>query len=186
MDVTSHCSGSDITESVANKNPIQSECISSQPTANGTLPHHNTGETGSFLNNNNITTSSTFCVLIWFLWHHHYDTRDWWHHINSFWPENSKTVSDVTTGFHIGIHIPSEPEEDAARRLPVSGRLSESVFYPELRLIGQTSSRLQHDPTTSPHSVFSSVTLNPNTNISWSQSGEETLTLRLVCTDVYL
>ncbi|XP_070766972.1 myoD family inhibitor domain-containing protein isoform X2 [Enoplosus armatus] len=43
MDVTSHCSGSDVTESEANKNPIQSECISSQPTANGTLPCHNAG-----------------------------------------------------------------------------------------------------------------------------------------------
>ncbi|XP_074501020.1 uncharacterized protein LOC141773169 isoform X1 [Sebastes fasciatus] len=42
MDVTSHYSGSDITESGANKNAIQSECISSQPTANGTLPHPNT------------------------------------------------------------------------------------------------------------------------------------------------
>ncbi|XP_028438448.1 myoD family inhibitor domain-containing protein [Perca flavescens] len=41
MDVTSHCTGSDITESGANKNPVRSECISSQPTANGTLPHHN-------------------------------------------------------------------------------------------------------------------------------------------------
>ncbi|XP_038578633.1 myoD family inhibitor [Micropterus salmoides] len=44
MDVTSHCSGSDITESGANKIPIQSECISSQPTANGKLPHHNAEE----------------------------------------------------------------------------------------------------------------------------------------------
>ncbi|XP_056240722.1 myoD family inhibitor [Seriola aureovittata] len=42
MDVTSHCS--DITESGANKNPNQSECISSQPMANGTLPHHSTDE----------------------------------------------------------------------------------------------------------------------------------------------
>lgn len=42
MDVTSHRRGSDITEGGANKNAVQSECISSQPTANGTLPHHNT------------------------------------------------------------------------------------------------------------------------------------------------
>ncbi|XP_049438088.1 myoD family inhibitor [Epinephelus fuscoguttatus] len=42
MDVTSHCTGSEITEGGANKNPVQSECISSQPTANGTLPHLNT------------------------------------------------------------------------------------------------------------------------------------------------
>ncbi|XP_051282736.1 myoD family inhibitor isoform X2 [Dicentrarchus labrax] len=44
MDVTSHCSGSDITEGGAHKKQIQSECVSSQPTANGTLPHHNSGE----------------------------------------------------------------------------------------------------------------------------------------------
>ncbi|XP_027131406.1 myoD family inhibitor isoform X2 [Larimichthys crocea] len=44
MDVTSHCSSSDITEDRANKKQIQSECISSQPTANGTLPHHTTEE----------------------------------------------------------------------------------------------------------------------------------------------
>ncbi|XP_071314777.1 myoD family inhibitor isoform X1 [Trachinotus anak] len=44
MDVTSHCNSSDITESVANKNPNQSECISSQPTANGTFLYHNTDE----------------------------------------------------------------------------------------------------------------------------------------------
>ncbi|XP_044065932.1 uncharacterized protein zgc:113363 isoform X2 [Siniperca chuatsi] len=44
MDVTSHYSGSDITESGANNITIQSECISSQPTANGMLPHHNTEE----------------------------------------------------------------------------------------------------------------------------------------------
>ncbi|KAM9351270.1 myoD family inhibitor isoform 2-T3 [Symphorus nematophorus] len=43
MDVTSYCSGSDITEGGANKKQVQSECISSQPTANGTLPHHSTG-----------------------------------------------------------------------------------------------------------------------------------------------
>ncbi|KAK1898757.1 MyoD family inhibitor domain containing protein [Dissostichus eleginoides] len=42
MDVTSLRRGSDITEGGANKNAVQSECISSQPTANGTLPHHNT------------------------------------------------------------------------------------------------------------------------------------------------
>uniref|UniRef100_UPI0037E89D5F myoD family inhibitor n=1 Tax=Semicossyphus pulcher TaxID=241346 RepID=UPI0037E89D5F len=42
MDVTSHCNSSDIIEGGANKN--QSECISSQPTANGTLPHHNSEE----------------------------------------------------------------------------------------------------------------------------------------------
>ncbi|XP_018542994.1 myoD family inhibitor domain-containing protein isoform X2 [Lates calcarifer] len=44
MEVTSHCNGSDITESRANKNPNQSDCLSSQPTANGTLPQHNTEE----------------------------------------------------------------------------------------------------------------------------------------------
>ncbi|KAI3357938.1 hypothetical protein L3Q82_016324 [Scortum barcoo] len=44
MDVTSHCSGSNIRESAADKNPVESECISSQPTANGELPHHNTAE----------------------------------------------------------------------------------------------------------------------------------------------
>ncbi|KAM9351268.1 uncharacterized protein ABDE67_008542 isoform 1-T2 [Symphorus nematophorus] len=44
MDVTSYCSGSDITEGGANKKQVQSECISSQPTANGTLPHHSTDE----------------------------------------------------------------------------------------------------------------------------------------------
>lgn len=44
MDVTSHRSGSDITEGGANKNPLQSQCISSQPTANGTLPHHSPEE----------------------------------------------------------------------------------------------------------------------------------------------
>ncbi|KAK5924256.1 hypothetical protein CgunFtcFv8_001146 [Champsocephalus gunnari] len=43
MDVTSHRRGSDTTEGGANKNAVQSECISSQPTANGTLPHPNTG-----------------------------------------------------------------------------------------------------------------------------------------------
>ncbi|GAA6216024.1 myoD family inhibitor domain-containing protein-like [Lates japonicus] len=44
MEVTSHCNGSDITESRANKNPNQSDCLSSQPTANGTLTQHNTEE----------------------------------------------------------------------------------------------------------------------------------------------
>lgn len=43
MDVTSQHRSSDITEGGANKNAVQSECISSQPTANGTLPHPNTG-----------------------------------------------------------------------------------------------------------------------------------------------
>ncbi|XP_044206512.1 myoD family inhibitor [Thunnus albacares] len=38
MDVTSH------SESGANNSSKQSECISSQPTANGILPHHNTEE----------------------------------------------------------------------------------------------------------------------------------------------
>ncbi|XP_070696174.1 myoD family inhibitor [Pempheris klunzingeri] len=42
--VTSHASGSDITESRANKNTVQSECVSRQPTANGTLPHLSTDE----------------------------------------------------------------------------------------------------------------------------------------------
>ncbi|XP_041656371.1 myoD family inhibitor [Cheilinus undulatus] len=42
MDVTSQSTTSDITESGATKS--QSDCISSQPTANGTLPHHSTGE----------------------------------------------------------------------------------------------------------------------------------------------
>ncbi|XP_040009922.1 myoD family inhibitor domain-containing protein isoform X2 [Xiphias gladius] len=40
MEVTSHC----ITESGADKNPNQSECVSSQPTANGMPPRHNTEE----------------------------------------------------------------------------------------------------------------------------------------------
>ncbi|XP_036961602.1 myoD family inhibitor domain-containing protein isoform X1 [Acanthopagrus latus] len=44
MDVTSHCSGCDITETRTNKKQLQSECISSQPTANGTLPHNSTEE----------------------------------------------------------------------------------------------------------------------------------------------
>ncbi|XP_040905488.1 serine/threonine-protein kinase pakA isoform X1 [Toxotes jaculatrix] len=44
MEVTSHSNGSDITESGASKNPNLSEAISSQPTANGTLPHHSTEE----------------------------------------------------------------------------------------------------------------------------------------------
>ncbi|CAJ1085671.1 myoD family inhibitor isoform X1 [Xyrichtys novacula] len=42
MDVTSPNNGSDITEGGTTKN--QSECISSQPTANGTLLHHSTEE----------------------------------------------------------------------------------------------------------------------------------------------
>ncbi|XP_059188303.1 myoD family inhibitor domain-containing protein isoform X2 [Centropristis striata] len=41
MEVTSHC---DITESSANQKPVQSECISVQPTANGTLLQHSTDE----------------------------------------------------------------------------------------------------------------------------------------------
>lgn len=45
MEVTSHRDSSDITETRANKNTNQSECIQSQPTANGTLPHPSTGET---------------------------------------------------------------------------------------------------------------------------------------------
>nr|XP_046252542.1 myoD family inhibitor [Scatophagus argus]XP_046252543.1 myoD family inhibitor [Scatophagus argus] len=44
MDVTSHCSGCDITESGANQKQIQCECALSQTAANGTLPHHNTEE----------------------------------------------------------------------------------------------------------------------------------------------
>ncbi|XP_071398477.1 myoD family inhibitor-like [Centroberyx affinis] len=40
MDVTSQCRGSDITEGRANKSPDRSQCITSQPTANGTLPRH--------------------------------------------------------------------------------------------------------------------------------------------------
>ncbi|XP_070824009.1 uncharacterized protein [Chaetodon trifascialis] len=39
MDVTSPCSSYDITESGANKKQIQSECISREPTTNGTLLH---------------------------------------------------------------------------------------------------------------------------------------------------
>lgn len=42
--MTSHCIDSDITESEANDKQSQSECISKQPRANGTLPHHNTEE----------------------------------------------------------------------------------------------------------------------------------------------
>ncbi|XP_008293456.1 keratin-associated protein 10-6 [Stegastes partitus] len=44
MEVTSDCSVSDVTEGGANKDPDQSECIVSQPTANGTLLHHGTEE----------------------------------------------------------------------------------------------------------------------------------------------
>ncbi|XP_026224170.1 MDFI domain-containing protein [Anabas testudineus] len=44
MEVTSHCNSCDITESGANKNTNQSECILNQPTANGMLPHHSTEE----------------------------------------------------------------------------------------------------------------------------------------------
>ncbi|XP_071370869.1 myoD family inhibitor domain-containing protein-like [Centroberyx affinis] len=40
MEVTSQCRGSDITEGRANKSPDRSQCITSQPTANGTLPRH--------------------------------------------------------------------------------------------------------------------------------------------------
>ncbi|XP_069572726.1 uncharacterized protein [Brachyistius frenatus] len=40
MDVTSHVHASDVIEGGADTNPNQSECIVSQPTANGTLPHH--------------------------------------------------------------------------------------------------------------------------------------------------
>ncbi|XP_051803668.1 uncharacterized protein LOC127534510 isoform X1 [Acanthochromis polyacanthus] len=42
MEVASHCSASDVTE--VNKDPNQSECIVSQPTANGTITHHATEE----------------------------------------------------------------------------------------------------------------------------------------------
>lgn len=45
MEVTSHCRAYDVTEDRANKDPNQSECIVSQPTANGMLPHHSTEET---------------------------------------------------------------------------------------------------------------------------------------------
>ncbi|XP_034447505.1 myoD family inhibitor domain-containing protein [Hippoglossus hippoglossus] len=42
MEVTSHISNP--TEGGVSHNPNQSECISSQPTANGTLPHHDAEE----------------------------------------------------------------------------------------------------------------------------------------------
>lgn len=45
MDVTSHSTASNTTEGGENKSENQSECIVIQPTANGTLPHHSTGET---------------------------------------------------------------------------------------------------------------------------------------------
>lgn len=45
MDVTSPCSDSDVTEGGAIKKQNHPECITSQPTANGTLPHLNEGET---------------------------------------------------------------------------------------------------------------------------------------------
>lgn len=45
MDVTSHSTASNATEGGENKSENQSECIVIQPTANGTLPHHSTGET---------------------------------------------------------------------------------------------------------------------------------------------
>lgn len=45
MDVTSHFTASNVTEGGENKSENQSECITIQPTANGMLPHHSTGET---------------------------------------------------------------------------------------------------------------------------------------------
>lgn len=45
MDVTSPCSDSDVTEGGANRKQNHPECITSQPTANGTLLHLNEGET---------------------------------------------------------------------------------------------------------------------------------------------
>ncbi|XP_069383685.1 myoD family inhibitor domain-containing protein isoform X2 [Paralichthys olivaceus] len=42
MEVTSH--RSDFTEGGVSQNPNQSQCVLSQPTANGTLPHHDTEE----------------------------------------------------------------------------------------------------------------------------------------------
>ncbi|XP_061591696.1 myoD family inhibitor [Cololabis saira] len=44
MDLTSHNNASDNTEASTNKDYNQSECILNQPKANGTLPHHSTGE----------------------------------------------------------------------------------------------------------------------------------------------
>lgn len=43
--MTSPCGDSDITEGAASKKQNHPECITSQPTANGTLLHLNEGET---------------------------------------------------------------------------------------------------------------------------------------------
>ena len=103
MDVTSHCSPCDITETGANKKHLQSECISSQPTANGTLLHDSTGE----------KESSTFCLVTWYVWYQMMSSEDWWHHINS--------VKLSLTSQHIWIHCLPEPEQEAVRWLPVTG-----------------------------------------------------------------
>ncbi|KAM7411064.1 hypothetical protein PAMA_021174 [Pampus argenteus] len=74
MDVTSHRSGF---EGGADKNQSnQSECITSQPTANGTLPHHNTeeappplchrpedGDSGDDSLTNSSSTNDVSCLL---------------------------------------------------------------------------------------------------------------------------
>ncbi|XP_030588602.1 myoD family inhibitor domain-containing protein isoform X1 [Archocentrus centrarchus] len=44
MDVTSHGAASSVTEDTEKKDSHQSECIVTQPTANGTLPYHSTDE----------------------------------------------------------------------------------------------------------------------------------------------
>ncbi|KAG7220393.1 hypothetical protein INR49_018231 [Caranx melampygus] len=62
METTSHCR--DITESGVDKNPNGSECISSQPTANGTLPHHSTdwSEDGDISDDSLMSSSSTIDI----------------------------------------------------------------------------------------------------------------------------
>lgn len=59
MDVTSPCSDSDVTEGGASKKQNHPECIMSQPTANGTLPHLNEGETVV-----RVTKSLASCVAV--------------------------------------------------------------------------------------------------------------------------
>lgn len=59
MDVTSPCSDSDVTEGGASKKHNHPECITSQPTANGTLLHLNEGETVV-----RVTKSLASCVAV--------------------------------------------------------------------------------------------------------------------------
>ncbi len=151
MDVTSHCIDSDITESEANEKQIQSECISRQPRANGTLPHHNTGETESL----------TYCVIIWFYditwWHHRISLSDWWHHELLKSADQNKVKQSLTSQ-PVPTSGPTSDLDlsDAAGRLPVTGSLSgtQIVFFtlsfdlqvrlpPRLRLTGRLSPKRQ-------------------------------------------